>query len=546
MATKVRRRQKRNSTRTVGKVVSKSQPVQRTWAGFFAAWREINPWKVAGIVALAVTVFWVYWPDLNGSWLWDDDYLIENNGLVHDPLGLWNIWLEPWMMIDFFPLTVSLQWALWQLWPGETMPYHIANVVLHIISCLLVWRLLDKLGVRLAWVGAAIFAVHPITVESVAWMAEIKNTLSMPPFLLALIAWIDFERTGRTRYYIASFALFVVAMLCKTSMVTFPVLTLLYAWYLRDRIGWIDIKRSIPFFIISFTFSIILIALLKHGVGEETIPLGGIASRLACAGLCIAFYFSKCILPVTLVPLYPQWPVNPPSPVQFLPWVVMAFMLYYLWTKRTRFGKAALLGFGFFLISIGPFTGFRAISFMRFGWTMDHILYIPILGLICLAAAAISDLDRKLGNSWRPALWAVVALVLATFTVNSRHYAGTYVDAVALWSASLDEYPEGWVAHNNLGNALSDRGHKYEAEAQYLEALRINPGYPEAHNNLGIIYYNNGQIDAAITEFREALKYCPDLEMTQINLARLLQEQQGARSQATPGFEPGPPPGQGP
>ncbi len=489
--------------------------VIRTRPGPFA-------WKPVLIALMIVAAgFWIYWPALHGDWLWDDDYLIEQNELVHDPGGLWNAWFAPSNLIDYFPLTVSLEWFEWQLWPNDTFCYHLTNVILHVCSALLVWRLLDKLGLRLAWVGGLLFAVYPVMVESVAWMAELKNTLSMPPFLLALCAWIDFDRDRKPKDYFLALALFLAAMLCKTSMVMFPVMILLHAWWKRGRVGWRDLANSAPFFAISLAVGLTLIAFLRHGVGEDAIPLGGFLSRLACAGLSLSFYFSKSVLPMDLLPIYPQWNINPPSLVQFLPWPVLGFALGWLWTKRGSWGRHVLFGLGFFLLNLAPFVGFHTISFMRFTWVMDHFLYLPILGLLALAVAALGQAERHLGASGRPFLLAGIAVVAVVLAFGSHRYAKIYVNSVALWTYAIHHYPDAWPAHNDLGNALSDAGRLPEAEEQYKEALLLNPGYPEAHNNLGIVFAKTGRLSAAIDQFEQALKLCPDLASAQGNLAKV-------------------------
>jgi tetratricopeptide (TPR) repeat protein len=474
--------------------------------------------KLLPVLPIVLLGLWIYWPVLHGTWLWDDDYLIEQNGLVHDADGLWTIWASPSSLIDFFPLTVSVEWLIWQFWPNDPFPYHLASVLINIVSALLFWRLLGKLGVKLAWLGGLLFIVHPVMVESVAWMAELKNTLSMPPFLLAMGAWVEYERRGKSEYYFLSLGLFLVAMLCKTTMVAFPVIILLYAWWKRDRIGWRDIKHSLPFFAISLALALAVIAYLRHGVGEETIPLGGILSRLACAGLSISFYFSKCFLPVQLSPLYPQWVINPPNLTQLAVWPIVGGVIYWLWSRRQPWARAMLLGGGFFLLNLLPFVGFRAISFMRFAWVMDHFLYLPILGLIGIAVAALGQLNARLNGTQRWYEIGAVAIVIAVLAAGSHRYAKAFQSQETLWTYTIHRYPDGWPAHNNLGNALLDQKRLTEAAEQYREALRLNPGYPEAHNNLGIIYARMGMAKDSKYEFEQALYYCPDLESAKANL----------------------------
>jgi hypothetical protein len=231
-------------------------------------------------------------------------------------------------------------------------------------------------------VGALLFVVHPVLVESVAWMAELKNTVSLFPFLLAMVVWIDYDKKGRSEDYFISLILYVIALLCKSSVITFPVIILLHAWWRRGRIGRLDLVRSLPFFIFSVLDYIGVAMVMKHGVGEQFINLGDGAARLACTGLSLAFYFSKCFLPVQLMPIYPSWNDNPPSLIQFTPWLVMALVGWWLWERRQGWARHVLFGLGFFIISLLPFCGVAQISFMRFSWVMDHMVYVPIIGLI--------------------------------------------------------------------------------------------------------------------------------------------------------------------
>ncbi len=477
--------------------------------------------RILQIALITAAGFWIYWPVLHGNWLWDDDYLISENGVVHDPNGLWNVWFAPSTLIDYFPITVSLEWLEWQFWPDNTLCFHLTNVILHVCSALLVWRLLGKLGLRLAWLGGLLFAVHPVMVESVAWMAELKNTLSMPPFLLALCAWIDYDGRRKPDYYYLALFLFTVAMLCKTSMVMFPVVILLYAWWKRGQIRWSDLKESAPFFAVSVAVGLTFISFLRHGVGEETIPLGGFLSRMACAGLSISFYFSKCFLPVGLSSIYPQWNINPPSLIQFLPWPVLGAAIFWLWTKRQTWGRHVLFGLGFFVINLIPFVGFHAISFMRFGWVMDHFLYLPILGWLGLTVAALGQMEERLSTPARPYAIGGVALLIILLAVESHRYAKTFVNSEALWTHTIRLYPEAWPAYNNLGNALANEDRLTEAKDEYEQALKLNPNYPEAHNNLGIIFAQTGRVPEAIDQFEQALRLCPDLQSAQNNLAKV-------------------------
>jgi hypothetical protein len=571
------------------------------------AW-ENGSWTLIAQIAILVALgLYIYLPSINGLYLWDDDFLLQTNQTVHDPRGLYYIWTDPeHSLIDFFPLTVSVEWLIWQIWGptvtdpqfyGMTVYYHTSSLVLHFCNVMLVWYLLRRMGIRMAWFGALIFMVHPILVESVAWMAELKNTIAMPPFILCVLAWIAFDRNRQWEYYVFAFILYLISMLAKTSCVMFPVIILLYAWwkhpetnfirallseivlsfwlaveFVKVCIFWNGAKESfrqrvteaskltwvfaptVPFFIIAASDAYFLIIYLRHGVGEQFIPgllggptiLGSVIGRTACAGLSLIFYFSKCILPINLMPIYTQWEVNHPAftlefLVKFLPWPVMAFGFWWLWRRSAQpWARTATFGFGFFFLNLLPFVGWRPISFMRFGWVMDHFLYVPILGLIGLAAAAASDVYSRIPRTslaGRAAFYTVLAAVLVVFTIGSHRYDKVFVNRLAYWTYCSSENYVAWPAHNNRGNQLLDDAHTAElngrpdiaaadyaeAKKEFLVALQLNPVYTEAHNNIGYILSKEGHYKEAEAEFRTALKYTPDFESAQLNLARVLQ-----------------------
>ena len=472
------------------------------------------------IVAAGV---WVFYPAIHGQWLWDDDVLITNNLLIHDPAGLWKTWFAPTRsLIDYFPITVSVDWLAWRVWGMDTLGYHLTSIVLHLISALLVWRLLSKLGLRLAWLGGLLFALHPVLVESVAWIAELKNTLSLPPFLLAMCAWIDYDEQGKWTQYCLALGLFLVAMLCKTTMVMFPVAILLYAWWKRGRIRVRDLKDSAPFFAVSLVLGLTTLWFLHHAMAPQSVRLGGVLSRVACAGLSLAFYFSKAVLPIGLLPAYPQWAVGRPSLLQFLPWPILCGVLYLCWANRTSWGRHVLLGLGFFLINLAPFVGFTAAAYMDFTWVMDHVLYIPLIGIIGLAAAGLGGLDCRVPAFTRPYGIGIVVMVLVLLAVSSRAYAGLYVNAETLWTHTVERAPEAWLAHDNLGYTLATTGRFAEAIGQFEQALRIHPDYAPAHNNLGTALFRVGRVQEAQREIREALRIDPDSADAYDNLGTVL------------------------
>jgi Tfp pilus assembly protein PilF len=457
---------------------------------------------------------WIYSPAFHGDWLWDDDWYITNQPLLHDLSGLGKFWFQPGSWVEYYPIEETLLWIEWHLFGTDTLGYHLVTVALHLIDALLVWRLLHKLGLRKAWLGGLIFAVHPACVDSVAWIVETKNTLSLLPFLLAMGAWIDYEERHSPQDYILALALFLVAMLCKITMAPFPFIILLYAWWKRRRIAWSDVTASAPFLAVSLVLSWLTIACgawynqnmhrISDGVPVVTYP-----GRVALAGQSLAAYFAHCFWPVHLLPVYPQWRVDPSAPLQFLPWLVFAGVLYFLWRKRAGWGRHVLLGLGFFVILLAPFLGFTIVSYMDFTWIMDHFLYIPLIGTIGLVIAALGSIEDQVPAASRPALTGLTTALIALLAFESRGYAVAYTDEATLWGYTVEHNSQNWMAQDNLAKALLLLNRPHEAVPHFEVALQLRPNRSQTHLNFGRALVQMDLVDQGIGEYDRALRLNP-------------------------------------
>jgi protein O-mannosyl-transferase len=471
------------------------------------------------VAVIAAMVLWIYLPVIHGQWLWDDKELISQNDLIRDPAGWWKIWVQPGDLIDFYPLWSTVEWLQWHLWGNDTAGYHVVNIALHFASALLVWRLLARLGLRFAWLGGLFFAIHPVQVESVAWMVELKNTLSLPPFLLAMIAWIDYDAHHRRRDYFLALGLFLVAMLCKTTMAMFPFVILLYAWWRRCRIQAIDFRASAPFFSVSLVLGLATLWFQEyHAIRGAEIPMGGIGARLALSGSSLAFYVTQCVWPAGLLPVYPKWSIDPPLPLQVAPWFVLFGVLALCWVKRATWGRHALLGLGFFALNLAPFLGFSKTFYMTFSWVVDHNLYLPIIGLVGLGVAGLERLDRLLVPACRGVIAVLVALIATALLVESHGYAKMFVDQETLWTYTLERNPDAWPGLNNLGVRLLNAGHPREAMAHFQAALRQYPTDAMTHNNLGNAFLALNRNAEAMDQYRIAIAISPQHLFAHINL----------------------------
>jgi tetratricopeptide (TPR) repeat protein len=477
-------------------------------------------WKplLKTLVILAAVVG-IYWPAIHGDWLWDDSIDISGSVVTRSPTGLWSIWFEPGSQPDYYPIKSSVQWVQWRLLGMDTLGYHLTNIILHAIGAVLVWRLLARFNLRLAWLGGLLFAVHPANVESVAWIAELKNTLSLLPFLGAMIAWIDYENKGTKRDYALALGLFLVAMLCKTTMVMFPVVILLYAWWKRGRSGIRDLKLSAPFFAISIVLGILTMVLqTAPGLGPHEIHLGGFFSRLALAGSALSFYFCEWLWPFGLAPLYPPWTIDPPMLIEGFLLLVWGGALYALWHRHTDWSRHVLLGLGFFILILFPILGFTPAAYMESTWVMDHFLYLPMIGLIGLVLAALGQIRLQAVPGIYLGGLGILGGAMAVFAWESHAYAGEFINEETLWTYALQSYPDAFLAHNNLGAALTEEGRIPEAIAQYEKAVRLCPGKSDLYYGLGCALAAAGRFADAAAEFQQAVEINPNSPYAHLNL----------------------------
>lgn len=474
--------------------------------------------KALAIAAGAVVALW---PAVHGGWLWDDDLEVLHNPLIRDAAGWWKPWITPAGM-DYFPLKDTLHWLQWQLWGDAVVGYHLSNLGLHLLAALLLWRLLGKLGVRQGWIGGLLFAIHPVAVESVAWISEFKNTASLPPLLFSLCAWVDYDDRRKASDLFWSLAWFVAAMLCKTSVVMLPFVLLLLAWWRRRRIGWADLRATAPFFAVSLALGLVTLKFQGHRAMGDAAPAAALAERITQAGWSILAYARACVLPFQLSPVYEPFHTMLPA---FIPWAVVAATLTGFWFFRAGWGRHALLGAGWFLLNLVPVLGLVPLSYLRVAPRADHFVYISLAGITALAGAAFA---AGWEASWgrpplrRLALTLAGATVVVAFILVSRGHAAIFRDESVLWRETVARSPDAWLARNNLGKVLMGEGSPQLAREQFEAALRLGPVSAEVHTNLGNALDEMAQPAAAQDQYRAALQIDPAFVGAHYGLGRSL------------------------
>ena len=457
-------------------------------------------------------IFLAYAQTRHAGFIWDDESHLTQNPCIVGPLGLKEIWTSTRAV--YYPLVLTVFWILHKFVDLNPSPYHILNVLMHAGSAVLLWRVLRQFNVRGAWLGAALWALHPVMVQSVAWVTELKNTQSCLFYLLSIFWFlkVDANETGdRVRWWRFGWALlfFVLAIMSKPSTVMLPGVLALCVWWRRGRIRWRDIANLIPFVLISALAGAWTIWEQKFHSGAsgaewaQTWP-----DRLIIAGRAIWFYLGKLVWPHPLIFIYPRWKISSSHLMAYLPLLAALAGLFALWLIRRKWKRPVFFAAAYFVISLFPVLGFFDVYFFRFSFVSDHFQYLASMGPLALAGAGITEGMAAIG--WRPFLRsAICGVMLFGLGVLTWRQSAIYRDVVTLYTTTLAKNPGCWMAHYNLAIALRASGETDQAVAHYRQAVGLRPDYAEAHYNLGRILVEKGEFNEAIAHYEKALSINP-------------------------------------
>jgi tetratricopeptide (TPR) repeat protein len=519
------------------------------------SWQQMWLWSLL----LIGLVFVAYARVFNAGFIWDDESHLTQNPCVVGPLGLKEVWTTARAV--YYPLVLTTFWALHKVVGLTPWPYHLVNVLLHAGSAVLLWHVLRQLNVRGAWLGAALWALHPVMVQSVAWITEVKNTQSCLFYLLSIfcfLKWsqasridqvsqehdaanqpkavsIDFQqRTGdrSLMFFVLSLCFFLLATLSKPSVVMLPVVLALCVWWQTGRIRGRNVSALVPFIVISAVASL-------WTIFEQKFHAGAIGAewaqswpeRLIIAGRAIWFYLSKLVWPGPLIFIYPRWEIDSSQLSAYLPVLAALAGLLTLWWLPAKWGRAAFFAAAYYVVSLFPVLGFFDVFFFRYSFVSDHFQYLASMGPLALLGAGIvtaigrfgvrtsdlaSDTEARQFSSeiavvrsrsfLLPATSGIFLFLLVFLTWRQT---AVYHDLITLYTATLRKNPGCWMAYYNLGIALSAQGKTDEAIAHYQQAIELRPGYAEAHYNLGRLLAQKGQLNDAVSHYERALEINP-------------------------------------
>jgi len=467
-----------------------------------------------------------HWQALGGGIIWDDDAHITRTGL-RSLSGLWDIWTKLGATQQYYPLVHSFFWFEQSIWGDSAFYYHLTNIILHSIVSLLLVFTLKKLEIRGSWVAGFIFALHPVHVESVAWITEQKNTLSAIFYLAAAYYYIKFDTEKLNKlYYIASF-LFICALLSKTVTATLPAALLVVFWWKRGKLSFKnDIIYLIPWLLIGalggyFTAWVEKTLIGAQGPDYQNAVILNPITRCLLAGHVIWFYLSKLLLPVNLVFIYEHWTLDAANPFDYTYLIVLLIFVFLLCKHALRKNingntsinnRAPLAGFLFFSGTLFPVLGFANVYPFMFSYVADHFQYLASIGIIVPAASFITIYLEKLTADDKGSFSAIGGVILSILGFLSWNQCSMYKDAETLYRITIDRNSSCWMAHNNLGAILLGKNNIPEASKHFEEALKIRPMYPDAQSNLCSVLIRTGKIQEAIEHGIIAVKLRPTAE----------------------------------
>src|SRR5436190_14538797 len=557
----IRSKKKKRLSEVVETTGAQSEKISPDNSSVMSWWKR----KWFFCLILAVVTMLAYQPAWHGGLLWDDDVNITSPEL-RSLDGLRRIWFQPLATHQYYPLLYSSYWLQQRFWGDSPTGYHLVNLLLHIGCVVLVLKILRFLRIPGAELATIVFALHPVNVETVAWITERKNTLSGVFGLAATLWYLKFDEGGSRRSYALAVGLFLLGLLSKTAIVTLPLALLVIFWWKRGAISWRrDVVPLVPFFFLSAAAGLMTSWVEYGNIAYKARILDfSLLDRCLIAGRAFWFQLAKLLWPSNLMFVYPRWEINAAVWWQYLFPLAVLGSLGILWSLR-RWSRGLLAGVLVYILLLLPSLGFLNQYFFIYSFVSDHWQYLACLGIITPCASGIVLLDGKskrwqgwlergttllLGGvlfllTWQQSRMYTNVETLYRTTIarnpacsmaynnlgNILYEANRIPEAMDLFKQALEIKPA--EAHYSLGNALVLTGRTSEAIDQFKQALRMNPNSAEAHNKLGAALGQMGRISEAIEQVKAALRINPYYIDARNNLAKLeaLQETTPARNE---------------
>ena len=481
---------------------------------------------VLALVVLGLLVIVSYLPAmLWGGFVWDDNLCIKVDP-VREVSGLQQIWFSPSAIEEedhYWPLVYTTFWLEHKLWGFDPTGYHIVNVLLHLANTLLLWHLLRRLAVPGAWMVAAVFAVHPLHVESVAWAIERKDVLSGLFYFAAVLAWMRFVEQPNPRWYVWSLVLYAAGLLSKSIVVTLPAVLLIWHWWKQGRVTSTNLLRLVPFCVVGLVITVGDLSFYRSGASTSFDY--SLTERILIAARALWFYAGKLLWPSELAVIYPRWDIRVADPLAWGYLVAAVALVAALWHFRRQLGRGPLAGALFFAVTLSPVLGFVDYGYMNYAFVADRFQYLAGIGVMAVVISAAAYGVRRLSGLWQKGALGVAAVVIVVLGLLTWRQANIWRDDEILNRHIIALNPQARNAHRHLGKALYNQGRYEEALDAARVAVEQRPDYFKAHVTLGLTLTALDRLEEAETHLRRAIALNPKVNSTRLNLSDVLYNQ---------------------
>ena len=522
-----------------------------------SSWHERVVQEPLAALVLCLLVAACYFPVTSAGFVWDDVAFTKAEP-VQSLSGIWQIWFEPSSLEKreghYWPVLYTTFWLEHKLWGFAPLGYHLVNLLLHAAVTLLLWRVLRRMAVPGAWVAAMIFAVHPLHVESVAWVIGRKDLLAALFYLGAALAYMRFVEDRRWQRYAIALALFTAGLLCKSMLVTLPATLLIWHWWKHGRVTANDVARVLPLLLVGLFVTVIDWSFYKN---REVISFDySLIERALIAARALAFYVGKLAWPAELMVIYPHWEVGVGD---WFAWgcVLTAMVVAgLLWRYQRQIGRGPLAGLLFFAVTLSPTLGFVDYGFMQFSFVADRYQYLAGIGVIAVVVGAVAHgLNRlagasvtsaasgaavgmaegaapsnQLAGARRVGIQVMASVMLAAsltaLGMTTWRQASLYHDSGTLFTHIIAHNPEARTAHHNLGDWLLKQKQFKEAIVAYRIAVAQRPDFAPIRHQMGRAFDKLQQYEKAGEQYRISVEINPRFVHGMHSLGAVLARQQ--------------------
>jgi protein O-mannosyl-transferase len=493
----------------------------------------------AGAVIIIFACFMAYIPAIKGGFVWDDNKYVTKNPLLTARDGLYRIWFSTDSPSQYFPLVYTTFRAEYPLWGLNPAGYHAVNVAIHCINALLLWVILRRLSIPGAWLASAIFALHPVQVESVAWITERKNTLMLLFSLLSILYWVKFvfdNQTGRKAVllYAGSLVFCALSLFSKATACMLPAALVLILWLKNSPITvkrWLQI---LPYVAMGIGDGLLVMWWERHHQGTGTVNFGlSVTEKVLIAGRALWFYLWKLVWPVNLTFSYPRWNIDATDVWQYAWPAGFAAVMAAGWLLRKRTGRGIPAAIIFFPAMLLPMLGFFSLYTFIYTFVADHYQYMASIGPIAIIAGITATVYRRSGENVKFIIVSAAGVLLITLGVLTWRQCGAYKNSDTLWADTLKKNPDSLLAHGSVGKMLFEKGKYIEAKSHLEQTIKVAPylkaaiptKYAAMHFDMAADLEALGRLDDAAVYYQKSLDVWEHFALAHYQLALVLAKQ---------------------